>query len=365
MTAPCHFGLEKTLGFELRRIGAYDVTASDGRVAFSGDGRVLAKANMSCSVAERVGVIIAEFDAPDFDAVFESVKSIPVGDYWESTAAFPVVKGQSVKSKLSSIPALQRTVKRALAEATIARYGSAPETGARYDVRFFLIRDRMTLFLDSSGEGLHKRGYRAESGGAPISETLAAGICDLAMVRSGDTVVDPLCGSGTILIEAALKALNIAPCVNRSFSAERWGFVPSAIWADARAELRSREHRDAEFRAVGSDADSNLVRLTLANARKAGVESSVTAQAAQLRDFRYPAPRCKVITNPPYAVRLNDDAYVANLFREMGAALRPLNGNELYVITPGEDFESRFGEKAAKNRKLYNGMIRCRLLSFK
>jgi len=364
MTAPCHFGLEKSLSFELRRAGAEDIIITDGRLTFSGDARVLAKANLSSSIAERIGVVIAEFDAPDFDAIYETLKTLPIHEFLEHNAAFPVVKGQTIKSKLTSIPALQRTVKKALAEAMIKHYGSAPETGTEYALRFFLFHDKFTLFFDSSGNSLYKRGYKAVSGEAPIRETLAAGLCDIARVRANDTIVDPLCGSGTILIEAALKALNIAPGINRNFAAENWSFLSPTVWQDVREELKSNERRDAEFRAIGYDIDPSAAELTLSNARKAGVDKYISASTAAVKDFKYPDSKCKVITNPPYAERLLDDLQVRKLYREMGQSFFPLNGNEVYIITPMDEFERVFGHKADKNRKLYNGMIQCRLWSF-
>jgi putative N6-adenine-specific DNA methylase len=362
MTAPCHFGLEKTLAFELRRAGGEDLQVTDGRVSFTGGAETLVKANMTCSVAERIGVVIARFKAENFDDVYDNIKRLPVGEFMEADAAFPVVKGQSVNSKLTSIPALQRTVKKALAEAMSHCYKTKhlPETGVAYPVRFFLHKDEMAVFLDSSGEGLHKRGYREKAGAAPIRETLAAGIIDIAKVRDGDVIADPFCGSGTFLIEAAFKALGIPPCLNRSFQAERWGFIPRELWREQREVLKAGIKTDTDFTAYGFDSDPECVKLTLENAKKAGVERYIRCEQREIDAFTYPAKPCKVITNPPYAERMLEKADVERIYKAMGGVISPESG-EVYVITSDEAFEVHFGRRANKNRKLYNGMLMCRL----
>jgi putative N6-adenine-specific DNA methylase len=381
MTAPCHFGLEKTLAFEIRRAGGEDVQVTDGRVCFSGTPQTLVNANISCSAAERIGVVLARFKALTFDDVFDNIKTLPIGEFLEKNAAFPVVKGQSVNSKLTSIPALQRTLKKALVQAMNSYYkiktspsergivSALPETGALFPVRFFLHRDEMTVFLDSSGEGLHKRGYREKAGAAPIKETLAAGIADIAKVRENDLVIDPFCGSGTMLIEAAFKALGIPPCLNRRFVAENWGFIPKKLWNEQRELLRAGIKTNAEFQAFGYDNDPACVRLTLENARKAGVEKYIKVERREIRDFNFPAKSCKIITNPPYAERMLEKSDTERIYREMGERRAAGNAsadykNEWYIITSDEEFEKFFGEKAGKNRKLYNGMLMCRLYMY-
>jgi putative N6-adenine-specific DNA methylase len=368
MTAPCHFGLEKTLAFEIRRAGGENLETTDGRINFCGTPDVLVRANISCSAAERIGVVVARFRAVSFDDVFDNVKNIRVGDYLTADAAFPVTKGQSVNSKLTSIPALQRTVKKALAEAMSTAYKTKthPESGAVYSVRFFLHKDEMTLFLDSSGEGLHKRGYRRNSGAAPIKETLAAGIIDIAKIRQGTRVIDPFCGSGTLLIESALKALRIPTGLNRNFAAEKWGFVPFALWNEQREILKEGILQEADFEAVGYDIDPACVKLTLENARKAGVEKYIRAETRSIRDFAYPEhsgtlTRTAVITNPPYAERMLEKSDTERIYREMGERLLCGESPEMYIITSDTEFETFFGREANKNRKLYNGMLMCRL----
>ncbi|MCL2108802.1 MAG: class I SAM-dependent RNA methyltransferase [Oscillospiraceae bacterium] len=370
LTSPCHFGLEKTLSFELKRAGGENLEVTDGRVNFTGTAETLVRANLSCSVAERVGVVLAQFRARTFDDVFENVQSIAIGEYLPVDGAFSVVKGQSVSSKLTSIPALQRTVKKALVQAMSRCHNASnlPETGALYPVRFFLHKDEMTVFLDSSGEGLHKRGYRAKSVTAPIKETLAAGIIDIAgFGRKGAvTLADPFCGSGTILIEAAFKALKIPPCLNRGFAAEHWGFIPREIWREQREILRSEIVQDSDFAAFGYDCDPEAVRLTLENARKAGVAEYIHAETRAIADFAYPesASTCTVITNPPYAERMLEREEARLIYRTMGEKLLPLGDNRLFVITSDEQFETLFGQKARRNRKLYNGMLMCRLYNY-
>ena len=365
MTAPCHFGLEKTLAFEIKRSGGENLNITDGRVNFTGSAEVLIRANISCAVAERIGVVLARFKANSFDDVFDNIKSLKIGEFLPLDGGFPVVKGQSVNSKLTSIPALQRTVKKALAEAMSRHYKtkSLPETGAVYPVRFFLHKDEMTVFLDSSGEGLHKRGYREKSGAAPIKETLAAGIIDIAKVRENDLIADPFCGSGTMLIEAAFKALNFPPCLNRNFTAENWDFIPRELWREQREALRAGIKKDVEFKAVGYDIDENCVKLTLENAKKAGVSEYIRAEKRAVKDFQSASPFI-IITNPPYAERMLEKADTERIYREMGERLLPLGENKLYVITSDAEFEKFFGEKAKKNRKLYNGMLMCRLYMY-
>lgn len=364
LTAPCHFGLEKTLSFEIKRAGGENVRSTDGRVNFTGDESVLVRANIGCSVAERIGLVIAEFDSLTFDDVFDNLKKAPISQFIGKNDKFPIVKGQSVNSKLTSIPALQRTVKKALVTAMSEQYKTSvlPETGVDFPVRFFLHKDRLTVYIDSSGEGLHKRGYRAKSNAAPIKETLASGLIDLAHIRETDTVIDPFCGSGTILIESVFKALNIAPGLNRAFTSMKWDFIPKDLWNDEIRNFRAKIKPKSDFHAFGFDIDNEAIALCKENALKAGVHEYITFEKRAIKDFKYPVPakKYKVITNPPYAERLLEISEAEEIYRTMGRTLLPRNQNEIYVITSNEDFEKLFGEKAAKNRKLYNGMLMCR-----
>lgn len=363
--APCHFGLEKTLSFEVKKIGGEEIQVSDGKVMFSGNAEVCARANICLSTAERVCVVLGQFTAKTFDELFEGVKKLPLSDYIGKNDAFPNT-GHSLNSKLSSIPACQKIIKKAMAVnlGNAYRVNIMPESGALCQIRFSIMKDEVTLMLDTSGTGLHKRGYRRDSNAAPIKETLAAGIIDIARVREADYICDPFCGSGTLLIEAALKALNIAPGLNRGFAGERLGFLPEKAWQEARAQARESIRRDAKFRAAGYDIDGECAELTLANAKKAGVGGCITAQHRGIAEFTSPDAAAKIITNPPYGERMLDISAARELYRIMGEKLLPLGENQLYVITPDEEFEDTFGQKADKNRKLYNGMLMCRLYSY-
>lgn len=363
--APCHFGLEKTLSFEVKKIGGEDIQVSDGKVMFSGDAAVCARANIGLSTAERVCVVLGQFKATTFDQLFEGIKKLPLSDFIGKYDAFPNT-GHSLNSKLSSIPACQKIVKKAMA----VNLGNAyhvnvlAESGAVCQIRFSIMKDEFTLMLDTSGVGLHKRGYRRDSNAAPIKETLAAGIIDIARARSRDFICDPFCGSGTLLIESALKALNIAPGLKRGFAGEHFGFLPERIWQEAREEAQAAITKDAEFCAVGYDIDPECAELTLANAKKAGVDKFVKAERRDIRDFTYPEGNVKIITNPPYGERMLEVSQAREIYRVMGEKLLPLGENQLYLITPDEEFEDTFGQKADKNRKLYNGMLMCRLYSY-
>lgn len=365
LIAPCRFGLEKTLSFELKRLGADNVRAEDGRVFFSGNAEICAKANVFCSTAERICVVLGKFRAETFDDLFEGIKKLPLSEFIGRNDMFPN-KGSSLKSKLTSVPAIQKIVKKAMAVNLGAAYGVnvLPEDGELCAVRFTLMKNEFTLMLDTSGDGLHKRGYRAVSNAAPIRETLAACIADIARVREGDLVIDPFCGSGTLLIEAAYKALNIAPGMNRSFAGERMKFLPENAWRAARGEARSLIKKDAAFCAKGYDSDPECVRLTNANAKKACVAEYVRAELRDITDFTRPGRPAKILTNPPYGERMLEVERARELYAVMGKRMLPLGENQLYVITPDEEFESIFGTKADKNRKLYNGMMMCRLYTY-
>ena len=366
LICPCLFGLEKTLAYEVRRAGGTELAVTDGRVFFSGGEDVIARMNITSSVAERVGIVLGEFDAPDFDTLFEGVLASPIEQFAGRDDAFPVVKGHSISSKLTSIPAIQRTIKKALAKRMGSKYGTErlPETGAEYPVHFLIQKDRVLLTLDTTGTSLHKRGYRANSVEAPIRETLAAGIVDLAHVKREDVVCDPFCGSGTILIEAAMKLLNIAPGLNRSFLAQQWNCFDKRVWEQERAAARERI-RDGDVVLYGFDLDPKAIELTRRNAKAAGVDKYIKTETRDIRQFTYPAEKCRIITNPPYAKRMLTEAQTDELYRIMGERMLPLGEHELYVITARESFPESFGMKAAKERKLYNGMMKARLYSFR
>ena len=362
LVCPCLFGLEKTLAFEIRRAGGENLAVRDGKVFFDGSEETMARVNLTSSCAERVGIVLGEFSSPDFDTLFEGALASPIEQFAGRDDAFPVVGGHSVNSKFTSIPAVQRTIKKALA----VRMGKAykvqrpTETGQVFPVHFLLQKDFCLLTLDTSGDSLHKRGYRAASLEAPIRETLAAGMIDLAHVRSFDNICDPFCGSGTILIEAALKMLNIAPNMNRSFAAEKWDCFDKNIWEKERLAAKEQIKQE-DVTLYGFDKDPAAVRLTMENARKAGVDKYIKVRQREIADFHFPIIPCKVITNPPYAKRLLTEEQAEDIYRTMGERMLPLGDNRLYVITSNENFPALFGEKPKKERKLYNGMLKCRL----
>ncbi len=366
LTAPCHFGLEKTLSFEIKCAGGENISARDGRVDFTGNERVIAKANITCSVAERIGIVLARFRANTFDDVFDACRNIPVEEFAGRNDNLHIVKGHALDSKLTSIPALQRTIKKAFVMhmQKVYNISTLAETGTEFRIHFLIMKDEMTVILDTSGAGLHKRGYRALSNAAPIKETLAAGIVDLARVRGTDIIADPFCGSGTILIEAAMKAAGIAPCMNRRFAAQTWDCMDKRIWDDVFSEAKAAVRKDCGFEAHGFDIDPEAVNLTEENARKAGVSDFITVRKRDISDFHYPAGCTKIITNPPYGERLGELEEAKKICRIMGNSLLPKDDRSIYVITALEDFEELFGEKASKNRKLYNGMLMCRLYSY-
>jgi len=365
LTAPCIFGLEGVLGDELRRMGAEEVKVYNGRVDFSGEESMIARANIGSRYAERILIKVGEFKATTFEELFEGVYALPFEDFIRKDDAFPV-KGWSIDSMLHSIPDCQSIVKKAVAKRLSLKYGISwfDETGPTVSVRFSLLKDFATITIDTSGEGLHKRGYRKNSNDAPLKETLAAGMCDLARIYPDTQIFDPFCGSGTILIEAALKALNIAPGLRRYFSCERFGFIPEEAFRQERMRAQDLIRHDVEFRAFGSDIDPKAIELTLQNAQKAGVSKYVSAKIGDVRDFSLPEGRTLVITNPPYGERLLDIKAAEELYSVMGKVFKKETGKKYYVISPHDDFEKIFSRDADKRRKLYNGMIKCQLYMY-
>ena len=364
LVAPCFFGTESTLSFEVKRLGAQDVKVTDGRVAFSGDAGLIAAANLNLRTAERVLLLLKTFPAKTFDELFDGVYSIPWEELLPADAAFPV-KGSSLSSQLSSVPACQSIVKKAVVKRL--QYGhktqTLPETGALYKLRFALRKNVVEVMLDTSGDGLHKRGYRRNATLAPIKETLAAAIADLGRVRRDSFVQDPFCGSGTLVIEAAQKALNLAPGLRRRFAAEQFDFVPRQAWQQQRQKALEETRRDAAFEGRGYDIDPAAVALANANAKLAGVGDRCHFEVADVRDFAA-EPGAIVLTNPPYGERLGEPAEAAALAKTLGAVWRRQPGAGLYAITADAEFEGHFGQKAARRRKIYNGMIPCQLYMY-
>lgn len=363
--SPCLFGLESVLAFEMKKLGFENVSAADGNVSFNGTANDIARANIGLRCAERVMILLATFKAETFDELFEGVKRINFGDFINKKDAFPVT-GWSINSKLHSIPDCQSIIKKAAVESMKRTYRTDwfDETGNVVQIRFSILKDTVKIMLDTSGVPLHKRGYRAHSNAAPLKETLAAGIVDLAHVKNYTTIYDPFCGSGTFLIEAAMKAMNIAPGIRRKFLSEGWGIIGNEPFKLAREEALSQIDRNVEFMAYGSDIDPESIKLTEENAKKAGVESKITLNVAGIKDFAPSALKGTVVCNPPYGERMLDINNARDIYKTMGRVMRKKDGYGYYVISPDDSFEICFGRNADKRRKLYNGMIKCQLYMY-
>lgn len=360
-SAPCHFGLEKVLRFEVTRIGGENITVQDGRVSWTGDFNTLARANIGISVAERIQILLAEYKAETFEELFEGMFRAPLEQFISRDDAFPI-KGHSLNSALHSIPACQKILKKAAVKRLQAAYKTSEflaETGSLHQLQFTILKNQVSIYLDTTGAGLHKRGYRRNSNLAPIRETLAAGILDLAHLRSDTIVCDPFCGSGTFLIEAARRACKIAPGLDRRFISEQWECVPKSAWQEARSEALDRIDRSVGFEGYGYDIDPEAIRLTMDNAKKAGVDKFLHIEQRDIRDFK-PIENAVTICNPPYGERMLELEEARKIYEVMGNVLQ----NPAYIICGDDDFERRFGRKADKRRKLYNGMISCQLYAY-
>ncbi len=362
--APCYFGLEKAAVFDFKRIGAKDIKVSDGRIRFTGDEHVLAAANLNSRCAERVLLLLGSFPAKTFDQLFDGVSEIAWEDYIPKTAKFPV-KGSSLSSTLTSVPACQSIVKKAVVERL--RKGHKvqflPERGKDYRIRFSLRKDMAEVFLDTSGDGLHKRGYRRVAGAAPLKETLAAAMADFCRVRRESKVEDPFCGSGTLIIESALKAKNIAPGLGRTFAAEYYEFLPENVFEMAREKAKSEIKHDADFMGLGTDIDPAMVSLARANAKLAGVGDCCQFTKGDVADYT-PNTEALLLTNPPYGERLMNIEDAAKLALILGKAVRKNPPKMAGIISGDTEFEAHFGKKADKRRKVYNGMLPCQLYMY-
>jgi putative N6-adenine-specific DNA methylase len=367
ISCPCLFGLESVLTGEMKRMGAENIQAEDGRVTFSGTFEDAARANLRLRTAERVQIVVAEFEARTYEELFQGTLAAPWEEFIGRKDAFPV-KGRTVKSQLFSMSDCQSIIKKAVAKHLEGVYHQSwfDETGAVVQIQFMLLRDRVMLLLDTSGIGLHKRGYRRNSVEAPIKETIAAGIADLAHVYPDSVVCDPMCGSGTLLIESALKALNIAPGIGRHFAAEQWSCFPAEAWQRQRSACLDEIDRSVSFEAYGTDIDPEAVRLTLENANNAGVANRIHVEQRDMRDFVFPEAekRLIVLCNPPYGERLLNMKEAEKLYADMGKVFAPAEGRSFAIISPDEEFEHVFGRKADRRRKLYNGMIKCQLFMY-
>lgn len=365
LIATCAAGVEGLVGDELRDLG-YQVEVENGRVRFQGDERDIARTNLWLRVADRIKIIVGEFETKTFDDLFESTKALPWDQYVPMDGAFPIA-GKSIQSTLYSVPDVQRIVDKAIAEKikeVYFRRGMLPETGATYPIEISIRKDHAMLTLDTTGDSLFKRGYRTEKGGAPLKENLAAALIALTTWRKDRPFVDPLCGSGTIPIEAALIGQNIAPGFNRSFLCEDWDWMDKDMWEEVRAEADAEADYDVELDILGLDINERMIEIAERNAMAAGVHHNIKFKQLAVADFKTDKEFGIMVTNPPYGDRLGEEEGVYQLYREMGEAFRPLETWSKYIITSKLDFEQYYGERATKKRKLYNGAIRTDYFQF-
>lgn len=361
LIAPCHFGMEAVLKNEIIDLG-YDITeVADGRVTFWGDEEALCRANIFLRTAERILIKIGRFRAETYEELFQGTKALPWEDYIPRDGKFWVAKAASVKSKLFSPSDIQRIMKKAMVENLKEVYGIStfPENGESFPVRVFLMKDEVTVGLDSTGDSLHKRGYRKLTAKAPIAENLAAALIMLTPWKSDRILVDPFCGSGTFPIEAAMMAANMAPGMNRSFTAENWGhIIKKRNWYDALDEAGEMVDLSVQPDIQGYDLDERMVAIARENAKLAGVEKLIHFQRRDVKDLSHPKKYGFIITNPPYGERLEDKADIPTLYKVIGDRYRALDSWSLYMITSYEEAEKDIGRKADKNRKIYNGMMK-------
>ena len=367
LIAPCHFGMEAVLKREIYDLG-YEITrVEDGRVTFEGDAEAVCRANIFLRTAERVMIQIGRFSATTFDELYEGMKALPWEQWIPENGKFWVTKASSVKSKLFSASDIQSIGKKAMVDRLKMTYHVDwfAEDGAPFPVRVFLLKDEVTVALDTSGEPLHKRGYRTWTSKAPISETLAAALIMLTPWHKDRILVDPFCGSGTFLIEAAMMAANIAPGMNRSFTAEAWThIIPKQLWYDTVQEAQEMMDLSVDTDLQGYDIDSDMVRIARENAKQAGVAQLIHFQQRDIADMKHSKKYGFIITNPPYGERLEDKQNLPALYSTIGEVYRNLDAWSLYLITSYEDAPRYIGRKADKNRKIYNGMIRTYFYQF-
>ena len=365
LLVPTIFGLEGLCAEELRRLNLPEVKAENGRVGCKARLEDIPRANLNLRTGERVLLVVGRYHAADFEALFEGARALPWEDFIPREGTFPV-KGHSLNSQLHAVPAIQAVLKKAVAARLGQKYGmdTLPETGSLYQIQFSLMHDEVTLMLDTTGAGLHKRGYRAVGVAAPLRETLAAAMVLLSRYRGRDPFCDPFCGSGTIAIEAALIAKNRAPGLNRAFSAQRWKWLDSGLWLQAADEAMDKEYHEA-YDIWGGDIDPRAVAIARDNAVKADVEDVVRFEVADAVNFHRDAPVGRVVTNPPYGERILEKREAEELYKAFGRAVRALpEGWKVSVLSSHTEFERTFGRTADKKRKLYNGMLKCDLFQY-
>ncbi len=366
LAATCLFGLEKQLGEEIDALGLKRVETIDGRVLFEGEEKDVPRANINLRLAERVFIVLGRFHAESFSELFDGTYSLPWQEWIGKSDEFPVT-GHSIKSKLTSIPDCQSIVKKAIVNKLSAEYGISwfEETGVKYKVEFFILKDEAMLMIDTSGTALHKRGYRPDAGAAPLRETLAAAIALTSRPKEDVLVWDPFCGSGTIAIEAAMIARKIAPGLKREFAAEKFPRIAPQMWQNTRDEASALEIKDSTFEVWASDIDEDILDVAYENALRAGVEENINIFCADARRIEKPAERRgTIVCNPPYGERMGEMREIEQLYREIGRNFKNFEPWHIYVITSCEYFEKLYGRRADKIRKLYNGMLPCNFYQF-
>lgn len=367
LVATCMFGLEKFLGEEIDALGYERVETIDGRVTFRAPIEGVAYSNIFFHYAERVLIKVGSFRATTFEELFQGTKALDWSEWIDRFDAFPV-KGHSIRSKLFSVSDCQSIVKKAIVENLKEEYeiNYFEETDIKYQIEFLILNDNVTMMIDTSGDGLHKRGYRTQANLAPLKETLAAAIVNLSRPRENVIICDPMCGSGTLLIEAAMMCAGFAPGRNRRFVAEQYPQIPESAWTEARAKAKSME-TEPKMQIIGYDVDPNTVAIAKENAKRAGVENFVKFYVRDARDFKNPVEgaRGTIIMNPPYGERMGEKREVQMLIKEVGKTFqREIPNWQKYILSSDEEFEKFFGRKADKARKLYNGMLKCYLYQY-
>lgn len=356
-TAP--MGIEAVVAKEVKDLG-YECNVDNGKIIFKGDEKAIARSNLWLRTADRVKIIIGEFRATTFDQLFEGTKALPWESFIGEDYEFPV-SGKSVKSKLYSVPDCQGIVKKAIVDRLKSKYKNQTwfeETGPKVPIEVSILKDKVTLTIDTSGSGIHRRGYRVGQGEAPLKETLAAALVLLTNWTYDRPFVDPFCGSGTIPIEAALIGQNIAPGFNREFVSEGWGWIPQQVWDDARTETEDLAQYDRNLQIFGSDIDHRMVEIAKNNAMEAGLGDLIQFKQMQATDFYTDLEYGVIVANPPYGERMSEKAQVEKLYRDLGEAFNRLSTWSVYVITSNEQFEELYGKPATKKRKLFNGFIK-------
>ena len=362
---PAPLGVESLVSYELKKLGLADVKAENGRVLCTGCARDIPRINLNLRTGARLLIVLGSFPARSFEELFQGAEALPWEDFIPREGRFPV-KGYSLNSQLHAVPSCQAILKKAVAQRLGRVYGleTLPETGAMYQIQFSIMKDQVDLMLDTSGENLYKRGYRAQGVTAPLRETLAAAMVSLSRYRGKDPFCDPFCGSGTIPIEAALIAKNRAPGLNRSFAAQKWAWLPSSLWMEAADEAMDQEYHGT-YEIWGGDIDPAAVELSRHNAELAEVDDIVKFEVADATRFHWGGLRGRVVTNPPYGERLMEKREAEELYRAFGKAWSKFpDGWQLYLLSSHTEFERTFGRTADKKRKLYNGMIKCDLFCY-